>query len=66
MKGLIIRLKVYTGVMDFAHGGGFFQNRVLLPEQENLMLWQHQGMPYVGQLPADVKDSVDSNSSLSR
>jgi len=56
MRGMIIRMKVYTGVMDFVHSGGFSQKRVLIPEQENLMLWQHQGMPYVGQLPAGVKD----------
>jgi hypothetical protein len=56
MKGMIIRMKVYTGVMDFTHGFGFAQQRVLIPEQENLMLWRHQGTPYVGQLPADVKN----------
>lgn len=56
MRGMIIRITVYTGVMDFVHGGGFVQQRVLIPEQENLMLWQHQGTPYVGQLRAELKE----------
>lgn len=56
MKGMIIRMTVYTGVMDLAHGQGFSQKRLLIPEQGNLMLWRHHGLPYVGQLPANVKD----------
>jgi ribulose-5-phosphate 4-epimerase/fuculose-1-phosphate aldolase len=56
MRGLIIRMTVYMGVIDFAHGQGFSQKRLLIPEQGNLMLWQHHGVPYVGRLPAEAKD----------
>lgn len=49
-------MKVYMGVMDFAHGHAFHQKRLLIPEEGNLMLWQHHGVPYVEHLTADVKD----------
>jgi hypothetical protein len=56
MKGKIIRMLVYRGVMDFAHGQGFYQKRLLIPERENLVIWHHQGVPYARHLAEDTTD----------
>jgi hypothetical protein len=56
MKGKIIRVLAYRGVMDFTHGQGFYQKRLLIPERENLMMWHHQGVPYARHLTADATD----------
>lgn len=42
MKAKIITMTVYEGIMDWSHGGGFTQARLLIPDANNLLVWLHQ------------------------
>lgn len=41
MKASLVSLRVYEGFMDWSHGGGFTQYRLLIPEVNNLLVWTH-------------------------
>ncbi|MBI3255963.1 MAG: hypothetical protein HYZ63_03260 [Candidatus Andersenbacteria bacterium] len=46
MKAQVISQFVYDGFMDFVHGGGCEQSRLLIPDANNLLIWVHLGSIY--------------------